>query len=376
MTAMRPLTGALPMAQATLERYDPLKVIPWLSIEVFDNTLREYVLTVVSFALLFGLFTVFRRAVVSRMGQLDDGHLPAIWRFSRELIGSISPLVVAMVSFYLATKHLDLPDIADKVLHFGAVTAVTVQVVKVLSALLSYAVGRYRGGADNPAVRSVNDNVTTLLKTALWVAAVLFLLDNAGYNVSTIIAGLGIGGVAVALAAQAILGDTFSSFAIALDKPFDVGDFINVDTLQGTVEHIGLKTTRVRSSTGELLVFANSDLTKSRIRNYKRMQERRSVFRVVVHPATAPDKLRRVREIIVAAVAAQPDARLDRCHFLQIAETGLAFEVAMSVAKPEYAAYCDVQEAINFAICQALAQSGVALAYNQITAWPELRSGG
>jgi small-conductance mechanosensitive channel len=197
----------------------------------------------------------------------------------------------------------------------------------------------------------------------IWALTLLLVLDHLGFDITALIAGLGIGGVAVALAVQNILGDLFASLSIVLDKPFVVGDFIVVGELRGNVEHIGLKTTRVRSLDGELIVFSNADLLKSRIRNFKRMQERRVAFSVGVIYQTPRAKLERIPVILREAVERQPDTRFDRAHFKAYGDFALQYEVVYYVLKPEFNVYMDVQQAINLEIYERFAQEGIEFAY-------------
>jgi small-conductance mechanosensitive channel len=197
----------------------------------------------------------------------------------------------------------------------------------------------------------------------VWAAVLLVLLDNLGVNITTLIAGLGVGGIAVALAAQNVLGDLFSSLSIVLDKPFVVGDFIVIGEFMGSVEHVGLKTTRLRSLSGEQVVFSNTDLLNSRIRNYGRMFERRVVSKIGVTYQTPAGKLRRIPTIIRDIVEAQDKVRFDRAHFQTFGDSALTFEFVYYVLTPEYNYYMDVQQSINLALFEQLAAEGVEFAY-------------
>jgi len=201
------------------------------------------------------------------------------------------------------------------------------------------------------------------VRAVLWTGVLLLALDNLGVHVTTLITGIGIGGVAIALAIQNILGDLFASLSIILDKPFMIGDFIIVDDFLGTVEHIGLKTTRLRSLSGEQLVFANSDLLKSRIRNYKRMAERRIVFSIGVVYQTAPEKLAGITGFIRDIIEGQPQARFDRAHFKGFGSSSLDFEIVYWVTSPDYNLYMDIQQAINLALFRRLQSEGIEFAY-------------
>ena len=202
-----------------------------------------------------------------------------------------------------------------------------------------------------------------LLRLALWTLVALVALDTAGVDITALVAGLGVGGIAVALAVQNILGDLFASLSIVLDKPFVIGDFIIVGDLMGTVEHIGMKTTRVRSLSGEQLVFSNNDLLSSRIRNYKRMQERRAVFRFGVTYQTPRDRLARIPDIVRDVIESRDETRFDRAHFAGFGDSSLDFEVVYYMLVPDYNAYMDTQQAINLELVGRFEELGVDFAY-------------
>ena len=202
-----------------------------------------------------------------------------------------------------------------------------------------------------------------ILRLALGSLLLLLALDELGFNVTTLLASLGLGGIAVALAMQNILGDLFASLSIALDQPFVIGDFIKVDECLGTVQLIGLKTTRIRSLSGEQIVIANSDLLKSRVQNFKRMAERRVVFQFIVVPGTPADWVARIPGLVRAIVEALPKVRFDRAHFNEFRDAGLGFEVVYYVLDPDYNVYMDLQQAINLGILQAFRKEGIALAF-------------
>jgi small-conductance mechanosensitive channel len=197
----------------------------------------------------------------------------------------------------------------------------------------------------------------------LWSVALLLALDNLGVDVTALVAGLGIGGIAVALAAQNILGDLFASLSIVMDQPFVLGDFIVVGDKLGTVEKIGLKTTRLRSLSGEQLIFSNTELLKSTIRNYKRMFERRVLFELGVVYQTPHEKLARIPGLIRAIVETQQRVRFDRAHFKAFGDSALVFETVYFVLSPEYNDYMDIHQAVNLAIVAKFAQEQIEFAY-------------
>lgn len=204
--------------------------------------------------------------------------------------------------------------------------------------------------------------ITFLVRVALWAVVALMVLDNLGVNITTLVASLGIGGIAIALAVQSILGDLFASLSIVLDKPFVVGDFIIVDKMLGTVERIGLKTTRVRSLSGEQIVFSNNDLLKSRIQNLRRMESRRIVFQFGVSHLTPAPVLRELQTMIREIVSAQPLVRFDRAHLASIAAPVFNYEVVYYVDNTDYAVYMDTQQEIYLQLLGGLQARGVELA--------------
>jgi small-conductance mechanosensitive channel len=216
---------------------------------------------------------------------------------------------------------------------------------------------------EDPSAVTTMQAMSILGRIALWLILSLVALDNFGIDVTALVTGLGIGGIAVALAVQNILGDIFGSLSIIFDKPFVVGDFLIVNDYLGTVEYIGLKTTRIRSLSGEQIIFSNSDLLGSRIRNYKRMYERRIVFSVGVEYGTPRDKLAEIPGVLKEAVEAQEETRFDRAHFKSFGDFALLFEVVYFVLKPDYNIYMDIQQAINMQIVRAFKSMEVSIAF-------------
>lgn len=231
-------------------------------------------------------------------------------------------------------------------------------VVKVLNQMFEAAITRH-GPESTTRIRPLRSVATVLV----WLIGLLFLLDNLGFNVSAVVAGLGIGGIAIALAAQALLGDLFAYFVILFDRPFELGDFLIFGEILGSVEHIGVKTTRLRSLGGEQIIVSNSDLTNSRVRNYKRMQERRVVFGVDVVYGTSSELLARIPDMLREAVEREEPARFDRAHFASYADWSLHFEVVYYVLSPDYTLYMDVQQRINFSIFRRFEGEGVEFAF-------------
>jgi small-conductance mechanosensitive channel len=222
---------------------------------------------------------------------------------------------------------------------------------------------REEHGAEVDRVTTVGA-VSFVFRLMLYALVLILALDNIpGVEVTALVGSLGIGGIAVALAVQSILGDLFASLSIALDKPFVIGDFIEVGNESGTVEQVGLKTTRLRRLSGEQLVVGNNDLLNSRIRNFGRMGERRVVFTIGVAGETPHDTLKRIPDIMREVIEAQPQVRFARAHFSSIGDSSLNYEVVYYILDPDYDLYMDVQQAINLAIVQRFAQEGIQIPY-------------
>jgi len=221
----------------------------------------------------------------------------------------------------------------------------------------------YRLSTDDPARATSTAALGFILRILIWVVLVLMVLDNLGFNITTLVASLGIGGVAVALAVQNILGDLFASLSIVLDKPFVIGDFIVVEDMAGTVEYVGLKTTRIRSLAGEQIVYANAKLLGSRIHNLKRMETRRVAFTVGVVYGTPTQQLRAVPALIEAAIRGQAQVRFDRAHFSRLGPSSLDFEVVYFVENADYLVFMNVQQEIYLALYDSFCAQGIDFAF-------------
>lgn len=216
---------------------------------------------------------------------------------------------------------------------------------------------------DNPSAATGLTAISVVARGALWTIFFLFFLQNLGIHVTALVTGLGIGGIAIALAVQNVLSDLLASLSIIFDRPFEVGDFVVVDDLSGTVENVGLKTTRMKSISGEQLVFNNSDLLSSRIRNYKRMQERRILFTLGVVYGTPRTALEEIPSLIQRAIEAQENTRFDRCYFKSLGDSALVYEAVFFMLVPEFDEYTIVQQAINLDLYEEFEQRNIDFAF-------------
>ncbi len=237
------------------------------------------------------------------------------------------------------------------------------------AAVVAWLMARRRtAGADRAAIGSLGI-IGFVMRLVVWVLILLLALDNLGVDVTALVAGLGVGGIAVALAVQNVLGDLFASLSITLDRPFEIGDFIIVDEYMGSVEQIGVKSTRLRSLGGEQIIMANADLLGSRVRNYGRMNERRVVFSLGVTYETSRTKLKRIPSIIRECIERHEGTRFDRCHFAKYGDFSLTFETVYYVLSPDYNLYMDVQQAAYFDIHEAFEREQIAFAYPTQKLW-------
>ena len=212
------------------------------------------------------------------------------------------------------------------------------------------------------------------IRFLLWSIGALLILSNAGVDITSLVAGLGIGGLAVSLALQNILSDLFASFSLAVDKPFEIGDFIVVGEHKGTVKHIGMKTTRITALEGEEVVISNAELTSARVQNYKKMQKRRIVMSIGVTYDTTPEKIERANAIVKDAISLQENAEFDRSHFKEFGNSALVFEIIFFMLTSDYTVYMDTQQAINMEIHQKFQEEGIEMAFPTQTVYVKSES--
>lgn len=332
--------------------------------EYFGNSLLTYLIALA--IIVFGLVIarICRTIFIARLQKwaqrtetrADDFVVEGIKRFG---IPALYYFVI-----YNGINYLDLSVKAQRILEVATALVVTFLLLRLLSStilmLLQSHIRKQEHGEEK-----INQlgGLMIVINIVIWILGLVFLIDNLGYDVTTIIAGLGIGGIAIALAAQNILGDLFNYFVIFFDRPFEVGDFIVVDDKSGTVEYVGLKTTRIRSISGEQLVIGNSQLTSSRIHNYKRLLKRRVIFSIDVEYGTKLEVVREIPVMLRRIVESQENIIFDRSHFAKYNEWSLRFEVVYHVNLPEYNAYMDIQQNINLKIYEEFQQRGIGFAF-------------
>lgn len=339
-----------------------LDLSDWRSWPISENSPAQWVIagaiTLGVLTLLLVLRPVIRRYAerVAKTERRELLEIPA-----EVLSRTTLPFLVA-VSLYFGLQSLQLGEQLDKVLNSIITITVFVQLGVWAGAAVKVWVQRRRTtAADRAAVGSLGI-ISFIAGLLIWALVLLAALDNLGVNITALVAGLGIGGVAVALALQNVLGDLFASLAIALDRPFVVGDFLAVDNFLGSVENIGIKTTRLRSIDGEQIIFSNSNLLGARVRNYGRMTDRRVVFATNVAYETPVELLGRVPGMLRQAVEAEKDTRFDRSHFARHGVASLEFETVYYVLTPDFNRYMDIQQSINLKVHRQFLELGIPFA--------------
>lgn len=331
--------------------------------EFFMNSIQDYL--IVFGIIVVGLFIVriFRVFLRKRLSRFDNIYI----KYFLSLQQYIYPIGFLLV-IYAGVNWLTVPDRVAEFMHYAFTVAFIFLVIRLItsavrSAIQSYLTEQDESGGKLKQVRGI----ILILNGILWIIGLIFLFDNLGFNVTAVLTGLGVGGIAIALAAQTILGDIFNYFVIFFDRPFELGDFIIVGDVLGTVEYIGLKTTRIKSLQGEQVIFSNSNLTNSRIHNYKRMNERRVVFKLGVVYDTGTEKLVQIPKVIKSIINDQNATRFDRAHFASFGDYSLNIEVVYYILNADYNQYMDIQQQINLKIYDEFAKRGIEFAFPTYT---------
>jgi len=332
---------------------------------VYGNSIQDW-LTALGVALVIAAVLFFAKSIaLARLKILSRRTENRLDDIVVDIFSNTHFFFLLVIALFAGVQYLELTAKTSGFIKHFAIIVLLVQVAlwgnRGIALWFSDYLKRHK---DTDAASATTVSVLSFIaRVVLWSVLLLMILDNLGFNITTLVASLGIGGIAVALALQNILGDIFASLSIAMDKPFVIGDFIIVDDVLGTVEYIGLKTTRLRSLGGEQIVFANNDLLKSRIRNYKRMYERRVVFSFGVVYQTTHKQLKMIPDMVKKIIESTKQTRFDRAHFMSYGDSSLDFEVVYYVLSPDYSVYMDIQQTINLALFEQFEQAGIDFAY-------------
>ncbi len=329
------------------------------------NKLQDWLIALLSLLLIFTVLKIIQTIVVRRLSKLAVSTSNQIDDLLIAILKQTKFFILLVASAYLASYSISLTPSTAELWKKIVILTLILQGGFWAGAGISFSFDKIiqkRAKADIASKTTITF-LGFIARFVLWIIVLLLILDNLGVNITGLVAGLGIGGVAVALAVQNILGDLLASLSIVLDKPFVIGDFIVVDSLSGTIEHIGVKTTRIRSLSGEQIIFSNNDLLQTRIHNYKRMSERRIVFSFGVVYQTSLAKLQIIKAIVKDIIEKTNFARFDRVHFKEYGDSSLNFEVVYFITDRDYNLYMDVQEKINLEIFRRFADEKIEFAY-------------
>lgn len=337
------------------------------SVQVLGNDLQSWLFAALSFLFTFTVVPLLRHWLAARRrhwAALDRPQLKTALELTTLLVQRTGGIFLWVVALWLGSRQLDLPPKLERAETVVIVLLFWIQVAIWAMAAVRFAIDlrRRRSAGLDLLLSSSMDVILFAAGLLIWAMALLLALDNLGIQIKPLLAGLGIGGIAVALAVQTVLGDLLASMSIALDKPFGIGDFLTVGECQGTVEHIGVKSTRLRSISGEQIVMSNADILKARVRNYGRMQERRAVFQFGVDYRTPAATLAQIPPAVREIIERTPNTRFDRCHFLTYGDSALQFETVFFCTRADFGTYADAQQSINLAVLERFREMGVNFA--------------
>ncbi|MGV8879740.1 MAG: mechanosensitive ion channel family protein [Sphingobacteriaceae bacterium] len=343
---------------------------------ILGNTVYNLI---VALAIILGLFLIikiFKFVVIRRLKSWTSVTNTDWDNFAVHLVESSVVPLIYVSAIYFSLKTLTLNVKFDSIIHVAYMIAFAFFVIKMISAAFKKFVYSFIRREENSEDKEKQaGGLIVIANVIIWILGIIFLIDNLGYNVTTLIAGLGVGGIAIALAAQAVLGDLFSYFVIFFDRPFEIGDFVVVGDKNGTIEYIGIKTTRIRTLSGEQLICSNTDLTNSRLHNFKRMQRRRIVFSLGVTYQVSHEQLAEIPGLVKQIITSKPQLQFDRGHFSGYGDFSLKFEFVYLVLDPDYTVYMDNQQAVYLDIFAAFEKRGIEFAYPTQTLFVNKQTG-
>lgn len=337
------------------------------------NTLLAWILAAVIILIASVSFRFLRHILVRRMEAWSLRNQSTWRQFVLDAFKDLAIPLLYAGSLYFALSTLSLPPKLERGIYIVFLVLLTYFIVRIASAAFKKLVYSFlQKQENNTGKESQASGLIMIVNGVIWIVGSIFLIDNLGYNVTTLVAGLGIGGIAIALAAQTILGDLFSYFVIFFDRPFEIGDFIIVDSKSGVVEHVGIKTTRIRTLSGEQLICSNTHLTNAQVHNYKRLAKRRNLFHLRVTYRTPHHLLAEIPTLVKDIISSTEEVEFNRGHFSAYGESNIHFEFVYYVISPDYSVFMDKQQAIYLRIFETFRQKGIEFAYpTQTVLFPE-----
>lgn len=327
---------------------------------VLGNSLLAYAWFLLTLFGLIILFQVIQSVILKRLERLVQRSHTDLDDVVVRVVKTIKPPFYLFLALYWSLRSLSIIPFLQRIINVFLIVWVIVQAVVALQVAIDAVFQRRIKSERHKGHQSVLEVMRGVVRFVLWTVGLLFVLSNLGININSLIAGLGIGGIAVALAAQNILSDLFNSLVIYFDQPFEVGDFIVIGEDKGTVQRIGVKSTRVKSLSGEEIIIPNRDIAAARIKNFKRLHERRISFRVGVEASASPERLREVPALIEGVIKDIPHVRFGRAHLHELTEHNMYFEVIYHVLDHDYSVYMNVHQRILLGLVSAFGNEKIS----------------
>jgi len=335
-----------------------------LDTKFYGNTVAEWGLAVAAFLAVFTVLPLLKSYLLRVAKNNEQAHELIVVQVLLRLIPRTSRIFILVVALNAALRFVDFSNKIERAFEFLIQVGLWFQIGMWAVAIVEYVLDRKarpQGKLDASIAGSMGV-VSFIALVVIWAVVVLLALDNMGVNITALVAGLGIGGIAIALAVQTMLGDLFASLSITFDKPFAIGDSLSIDNINGKVEQIGIRSTRLRSVDGEQIIISNADLLKSRVRNFGRMGERRGVMAIAVSYDTPADKVRRAGKIIEEAIKSQKSVRLERCYLKELSVSSINFEAVFFEANGNFDTLAKAQEEVNYTIVAEFEREGILFA--------------
>jgi len=326
-----------------------------------QNTIKSWLIALAITLLIILTARVIQQVLLKRIRRFTDTTSSTLDDFMISLVERSAMPMLYFIAVYVGSRYLYKGELVNKIIQAIFITIIVFFVVRAIGDLFSYIFQRFTN-RDQGQLKQAK-GILLIIKIILWLGGAVFLLDNLGYNITTIVTGLGIGGIAIALAAQAVLADLFSYLVIFFDKPFEVGDFIVIGDKSGAVEYIGIKTTRLRTLSGEQLIMSNTDLTNSRVQNFKRMEKRRVMLSIGVTYETGSEKLKMIPTIVKEIIEQQDEVQFDRAHFSGFGDFSLNFEVVYYLMTADYLKFMDSQQQLLLSLYERFEKEQIRFAY-------------
>lgn len=344
-----------------------------------NNSISTWLTAAITAAVVLLVPLLLRHLLASRLRIVSQRTVSGLDDMAVQLVAETRTWVLVAIALFAGLGSLTLPARVETLIAPAAKLVILWQLALWGAAAVAFWVKHHltsrTGTSDRTSIAMISA-MGVGAKVVLWVLIFLTALKSVfGVEITALITGLGVSGIAVALAVQNILGDLLAALAIVFDKPFDVGDAIGVDDISGTVERIGLKTTHIRSTNGEQIVIGNSDLLKSRLHNYRRMSQRRVVFNLEVTYDTPSDVLKRLPSMIEEIVSAQPQVRFDRSHVASLDESAIRIETVYNLVDPDYKLYMNTQQTVYLEVLRRFGGMGVKFAFPSRTVYHEGATG-